>query len=57
MWVRQHLLLGILRVLLFGEWLQLLPGEHRDGWVVAGRQLFLLRGPAVLHGLQRNLFL
>ena len=50
-----HLLLRFLGFLLCGQRLQLLPGQHRHGRLVDGRQLLVLRRPAVLHGLQRDL--
>ena len=53
--LRQHVLLGVLRVLLRGERRQLLSREHRDGRLVDGGQLVVLRRPAVLHGLQFHL--
>ena len=55
LWLRQHLLLGVLRVLLRGQRRQLLPGEHRHGGLVGGGQLVVLRRPALLHGLQCHL--
>ena len=53
--LRQHVLLGVLRVLLLGERCQLVSREHRDGRLVEGGQLVFLRRPAVLHGLQFHL--
>ena len=55
LWLRQHLLLGLHRVLLRGERRQLLPDEHGHGRLVGGGQLLLLRRPPLLHGLQRHL--
>ena len=53
--LQQHVLRGILRVLLRGERRQLVSREHRDGRLVDGGQLVLLRRPTVLHGLQFHL--
>ena len=55
LWLRQHLLLGVLRVLLRRQRRQLLPGEHDHGGLVGGGQLVVLRRPPLLHGLQRHL--
>ena len=57
LWLRQHLLLGLLGVLLRGQRRQLLPREHGHGRLVGGRELLVLRRPAVLHGLQLHLLL
>ena len=51
LWLWQHLLLGVLGVLLRGERGQLLPRAHRHGRLVGGGQFVVLRWPPLLHGL------
>ena len=55
MWLRQHMLFRLHRLLLQRHRVQLLPLQHDDGRLVDGRQQFVLRRAPLLHGLQRDL--